>query len=313
MAGMHTRPRISVVIPVYNKSATLDRCIQSVLGQSYDNFEIVLVNDGSTDASGDLCDAWSRRQSHIKVIHQTNAGVSAARNTGMAAANGDWIALLDGDDAFLPDRLERLAGHVSKHDCDFVFDNIASLSDSEAGLQPSPYWPAWTRKNKAISLTEYLFQCTGSTRKSYSLLKAMISVRFLRSHELAYNVELRQSEDFELYARSLLLGARFHRSAPVGYLYCEPVRNAAVKHTSQSNVHHRVLATELVIRTWWAKLNFLQRACLLVRRMNWNSYEKELSVRAQIASRNYLDALGGLLAHPWILVRRLLNLVLARV
>jgi glycosyltransferase involved in cell wall biosynthesis len=89
---------ITVIIPVYNVEKYLERCIRSVINQTYRNLEIILIDDGSNDSSGIICDEFARCDNRIKVIHQKNQGLSCARNTGIQNANGDWIAFLDSDD-----------------------------------------------------------------------------------------------------------------------------------------------------------------------------------------------------------------------
>ena len=88
----------SIIIPVYNVEAYLDECVQSVVAQTYRNFEIILVDDGSPDNSGALCDHWAEKDSRIRVIHQENQGLSGARNTGIRAATGEYLMFLDSDD-----------------------------------------------------------------------------------------------------------------------------------------------------------------------------------------------------------------------
>ena len=94
--------RLSVIVPVYNVAPYLEKCITSILGQTYENLELILVDDGSTDASDVLCDAYAERDQRVKVIHQKNGGLSVARNTGLDVASGDWIGFVDGDDWILP-------------------------------------------------------------------------------------------------------------------------------------------------------------------------------------------------------------------
>lgn len=89
---------ISVIVPVYNVEAYVAKCIESIQNQSYQHLEIILVDDGSTDDSGDICDQYAAYDDRIKVIHQENGGLSAARNTGIEAANGDYIGFVDSDD-----------------------------------------------------------------------------------------------------------------------------------------------------------------------------------------------------------------------
>ncbi len=98
--------QISIIVPVYRAYHTLSRCVTSILSQTWAFFELILVDDGSPDGSGGLCDALALADSRIRVIHQTNAGVSAARNAGLQAANGTWVLFVDADDALAPTALE---------------------------------------------------------------------------------------------------------------------------------------------------------------------------------------------------------------
>lgn len=89
---------VSVIVPVYNVENYINKCIESIAGQTYKNLEICLVDDGSTDSSGEYCDKWAKNDSRIKVAHQKNLGVSAARNKGLEISNGEWIVFIDSDD-----------------------------------------------------------------------------------------------------------------------------------------------------------------------------------------------------------------------
>lgn len=111
-------PLISVIIPVYNVEAYLDRCVESIVNQTYRNLEIILVDDGSPDNCSAMCDTWAARDSRIKVIHKENGGVTSARLRGVAEASGDWIAFADGDDFLEPWMYERLMKNALEHDAD---------------------------------------------------------------------------------------------------------------------------------------------------------------------------------------------------
>ena len=116
---------ISVIVPVYKVEKYLDRCVQSIVDQTYRNLEIILVDDGSPDNCGSLCDAWAAKDSRIKVIHKENGGLSDARNAGMAIATGEYIAFVDSDDWIHPDYTQRLYESIERHGaqisaCDFL-------------------------------------------------------------------------------------------------------------------------------------------------------------------------------------------------
>lgn len=103
---------ISVIVPVYKVESYLDRCVASIVNQTYSNLEIILVDDGSPDNCGVMCDAWAAKDPRIKVIHKENGGLSDARNAGMAIATGKYIAFVDSDDYLAPEMSRQLFEHM---------------------------------------------------------------------------------------------------------------------------------------------------------------------------------------------------------
>lgn len=125
---------VSVLVAVYNVEEYLIRCLESVISQTYKDLEIVLVDDGSTDSSGSICEEYADRDDRIKVIHQENEGLSSARNAGLRAATGDYILMIDGDDALHPQMIEILYNLITSGDYDFSMcygEKIFDLSDYE--------------------------------------------------------------------------------------------------------------------------------------------------------------------------------------
>lgn len=110
--------KISVIIPVYNCEKYLADCLDSVLNQTYQNFEIILVDDGSTDASGKICDQYAAEHERIRVVHQENHGVSHARNVGLSLITGDAVSFIDSDDTLELDMYELLVRVMKEHDAD---------------------------------------------------------------------------------------------------------------------------------------------------------------------------------------------------
>ena len=111
---------ISVIIPAYNAQVHLKRCLDSVCGQSYKDIEVVLVDDGSTDSTLQICEEYAKQDSRIRVFHKENGGVAAARNLALDRAEGAMIAFSDADDYYEPMMLERLHDAMLKHDADMV-------------------------------------------------------------------------------------------------------------------------------------------------------------------------------------------------
>lgn len=125
---MQSNPLISIIIPVYNVAQYLDQCLQSVMDQSYTDWECILVDDGSKDGSGAKCDEWCKRDSRFRVIHQQNQGVSAARNKGLDVSQGAWICFIDSDDWVRPDYLLHLIEFASE-DEDYIVSGMEMVQD----------------------------------------------------------------------------------------------------------------------------------------------------------------------------------------
>ena len=116
--------KISVVIPIYNVEKYLEQCIQSVINQTYKNIEIILVDDGSTDSSGNICDRFEKEDNRIIFFHQSNKGLSDARNKGLKHAKGEYISFLDSDDYICENMLETLYGCLESTECDMAICGI---------------------------------------------------------------------------------------------------------------------------------------------------------------------------------------------
>lgn len=122
-------PKASVIVPVYNVEAYLEKCVQSILRQTERDFELLLVDDGSTDSSGQLCEELAKKDSRIRVIHQENQGLGGARNTGIREAKGDWLLLVDSDDWIEPQILEKALEAGLREEADMVVFPFRSVDE----------------------------------------------------------------------------------------------------------------------------------------------------------------------------------------
>ena len=113
--GTTFKIKLSIIVPVYNVEQWLSRCIESILNQNLESFELILVNDGSTDSCPAICDDWAKRDKHINIIHKTNGGLSDARNAGLDIATGEYITFVDSDDFLLPDIYKKIIAFLSEH------------------------------------------------------------------------------------------------------------------------------------------------------------------------------------------------------
>ena len=129
---------ISVIVPIYNVEQYLQKCLDSILTQTYKELEIILVNDGSKDNSGRICDEYACIDSRVKVIHKKNEGVSIARNVGLDICNGSWICFIDGDDFIEPSYIESLYSNAIKYNADIVTSDFKGY-DIKKGAFTSYY------------------------------------------------------------------------------------------------------------------------------------------------------------------------------
>ncbi len=135
-------PLISIIIPVYNVEKFLDRCLNSVISQTFTDFEIILINDGSTDNSGAICDDWVKKDERIKAHHKINGGVADARNMALDLINGKYVIFIDSDDAVHPQLLEFLYKYIVDENADIAFPELQIFDTFEM-----PYCPNYNFDN----------------------------------------------------------------------------------------------------------------------------------------------------------------------
>lgn len=152
-------PKISVIIPIYKVEPYLDACIDSVVKQTYTDMEIILVDDGSPDNCPAMCDAWAKRDSRIRVIHEENKGQSAARNNGLDIATGDFIAFADSDDRLEPDILEKALARQQRDDADLVIFNYICVNEKGNLLKEPDYTIFHDEQLAAENLWDRFFSC----------------------------------------------------------------------------------------------------------------------------------------------------------
>ncbi len=121
---------ISIIVPIYNAGEYLNTCVESLVNQTYKNIEIILVDDGSTDNSGAICDLWAEKDSRVKVVHKANGGASSARNTGLDFAKGEYIAFVDGDDWVDSDMYFQMLEDIKQFDADVARCSIVREYDN---------------------------------------------------------------------------------------------------------------------------------------------------------------------------------------
>ena len=166
-------PLASVIVPVYNRDSFLPRCLQSITHQTYRNLEIILIDDGSTDKSGQICNAYAARDSRIVVIHQKNQGVSAARNAGLKILHGKVLFFVDSDDYIAQEIIEKCIRKLQEDNTDIVIfsrqethrgkegkafiQNEVSSDEIMKQILYSEYFPLWNKTYKGNFGMEFIF------------------------------------------------------------------------------------------------------------------------------------------------------------
>lgn len=138
---------ISVIVPIYNVEKYLTKCIESIINQTYENLEIILVDDGSPDNCPIICDEYAKRDSRVKVIHKKNGGLSDARNTGLDIATGEYIMFIDSDDFVEIDMMESMMNNMIDNNVDLVVCNIKYIYDNSEKVK-------YNQKNKVLDKYE---------------------------------------------------------------------------------------------------------------------------------------------------------------
>lgn len=189
---------ISIIIPVYNSANFLDKCISSVLSQSYTNFELLLINDGSTDLSGEICDYYAQNDSRVKVIHKTNGGASSARNIGLDQAKGEWITFVDSDDWVHEDFLKKRYELAIAEDADVSYCDVELVYKTHNEYCHT----AEINTNEKTQVNSWIL-----SRTTYSPI-LLVKKELLDTYSLRFPLGIRLCEDFNLILKIIMYAKR---------------------------------------------------------------------------------------------------------
>jgi len=188
----NSTPAVSIIVPVYNAEDTIERCVDSILKQNFRDFELILADDGSQDASGILCDHYAARDLRVRVIHKLNTGVSDTRNIAIREARGPWLQFVDSDDWLAPDATGLLLSYAKSHHCDLVVSDFYRVIDNRIAHKGS------IQENGLLSREEYAAYMLEKPADFYygvlwnKLYKKSIIDRF----HIAMDTEMNWCEDF---------------------------------------------------------------------------------------------------------------------
>lgn len=165
----------SIIIPVFNTQKYVSRCIDSILAQTFTNFELILINDGSTDNSGEICNKYAIHDYRIKIFHQANKGLSGARNSGLEIAGGEWIAFVDSDDWIEPNYLETINRKIQLINVDLYTFGLRRLDDEKILYE---YCPTYAVESNNSFLKSKYYKHTGWSYVFRNSIIKKWSIRF---------------------------------------------------------------------------------------------------------------------------------------
>lgn len=232
--------KISVIVPVYNVAPYLSRTLDSILAQTYSSIEVILVDDGSTDDTGAICDQYSAKDNRIVVIHKSNAGVSAARNDGLRVATGDYIGFVDGDDLLEKDMLKILVKNAKKYRADISVCNMDTV-DVDGRLET--VYEYTTKSMDAEEIVQGYFFNQSVKSIMYSQCNKIFSRKVLSGIEFR---PYRYCEDILFVFEAVLNSDRIYYDNRIGYHYIHRKNSAMTSHFSEKRLEYVFAARELV-------------------------------------------------------------------
>ena len=208
--------KFSIIMPVYNSEKYLSECIKSILRQTYNNFELIIIDDGSTDNSSHICDEFAILDSRIKVYHKKNEGVSAARNDGLKYVSGDYLMFVDSDDLVSNNCLYVYYKYIKSYNGYIYFQNYIFIKDNQSiSLNLNTYEPCFCTFIDENSFSFFrnkwvLFSATWSKCYKFSII---------RDYKIRFNPEISMCEDFLFMTEYLSFVDKIFYISNVGYQY----------------------------------------------------------------------------------------------
>ena len=206
--------QVTVIVPVYNAQSYLDRCVGSIVNQTYENLQILLVDDGSTDGSGHLCDTWAQNDKRIQVIHKENAGAGMARNTGLEHASGNYVLFVDSDDYIDEQTVMRCLESITDTSADAVLFGISYVSDKKISVvSAQPTKELYDEHQLKSELLPALF--TNTMGYSVAVWGKMFSLKIIKENMLTFMSER------EIYSEDALFVLEYFSKSQSAVAICD--------------------------------------------------------------------------------------------
>lgn len=216
----HADPKISIIVPVYRAEKYLPDCVESILGQSFSDFEVILIDDGSPDRSGALCDAYAEKDTRISVIHKDNGGVSSARNMGLDNARGTYIVFIDSDDYLGEDYLRELYEHQQTAAADgktLVISDYQPFSPN--GAEPRSFPTGFSVSLNGETPSAEMFRKLVFDFRVFPPYCKLFRRDVIEKNSLRFNPTLKSAEDFDFNCRYIRHMDRIVYAPSVQYWY----------------------------------------------------------------------------------------------
>ncbi len=205
--------KVSIITPIYNAEASLRNTIECVLRQTYSDFELLLIDDGCTDNSGSIADEYSKKDKRIKVVHQTNSGVSAARNSGLKIATGEWVCFLDSDDEVTPVWLQSYTESIDNN-VDIIFQGACVLTNEGNTIyQLDNNVYHHDEVSKVVELWQHQKYDMGSAWSK------MIRMSVIKQNKLAFDTHISYYEDWVFLTYVICCSKGFKTIDATNYIY----------------------------------------------------------------------------------------------
>ena len=232
---------ISIIIPVYNVENLLPLTLNSVLNQSYQNLEIILIDDGSTDTSLSICEEYAKKDARIKVFHQENSGVSVARNIGLSFAKGEYIGFVDSDDMIHPDMFAKLLGDMLCFDVDLAICDTAFINVDAIEIPDRDTDNKCTEKYISIKTSLLDILWGDDERKFYCIWDKLFKKSIIDNYNICFHPSLKIGEDTLFVISYLLCCKSFSINYNIYY-------NHRIRQGSLMRSHIEGLADQQILR-----------------------------------------------------------------
>lgn len=250
-------PDISIIVPVYNAEKYLHRCVDSILAQTFTNFELILVDDGSPDSSGAICDKYAKNDNRVKVIHKENGGVASARQCGIDNATGEYTIHADPDDWVEPNMLQELYNKAKETDADMVICDFYVDTENERVYRTQNV----SSITSSVVLKELLFH-----RLHGSLWNKLIRLACYTDNNIKFAEGLNTSEDYLICVKVLKNNPRVAYLNKAFYHYDQQINSDSITHQYTASTYrmHMLLLDELekTLQDNYANALYYQKASI---------------------------------------------------